>query len=99
VILTASYLEDRVQWHRAWAEMLRWLEEFEMKHVESIRSINSFETLMLTWDKLAAKEYRQVNIFYRAFRHLLSPRPATAVLSKLLLSEPHLSIPAYTLPK
>lgn len=48
--------EDRVQWFRAWASMQRWLEDFEMKHVEFMRSIKSFHTMYRTWDTLASNQ-------------------------------------------
>lgn len=38
--------------------MQRWLEDFEMKHIDFMRSIKSFHTMHLTWETLAnrAKE-------------------------------------------
>jgi hypothetical protein len=47
--------ENRVQWHRAWAEMMRWLEEYELKHVEFQRCIESFRKMHTIWDSLAEK--------------------------------------------
>jgi hypothetical protein len=49
----SQHVDDRVQWHRALAEMLRWMEEFEMKHVEFSRTIRSFLTMTETWTSLA----------------------------------------------
>jgi hypothetical protein len=56
--LTLLPLEDRVQWHRAWADMLRWLEEFELKHVEFIRCIRSFRSHQDAWAAAAASSPR-----------------------------------------
>lgn len=42
-----------MQWHRAWAETMRWLEEFELKHIEFIRCIGSFNTMHSIWDTMA----------------------------------------------
>jgi hypothetical protein len=47
--------EDQVQWHRAWAEMQRWLEEFELKHVELKQCVKSFWTIHVIWSSVAAK--------------------------------------------
>jgi hypothetical protein len=38
-----------VQWFRAWADMLRWLEDFELKHVEFVRCIRYFESMHRAW--------------------------------------------------
>jgi hypothetical protein len=51
--------EDQVQWHRAWAEMMRWLEEFELKHVEFVRCITGFDAMMSAWSAVATKETRE----------------------------------------
>ena len=48
-------LEDRIQWHRAYADMMRWLEEFELKHMEFIRCIKSFDAMATAWDAVSAK--------------------------------------------
>ena len=58
--------EDRVQWHRAWAETLRWLEEFEVKHLEFIRCIRYFDSMSDIWNTLARNEPRSG---YRAFAY------------------------------
>lgn len=44
-----------MQWFRGWANMMRWLEEFELKHVEFMRSIKSFERMSSVWAELASK--------------------------------------------
>jgi hypothetical protein len=49
---------DRVQWHRAWADMLRWLEEFELKHAEFVRCILSFEAMVSAWTSLSQEDER-----------------------------------------
>lgn len=49
VILT----DDRVQWFRTWASMMRWLEEFEMKHIEFMRCIQHFRTMHDIWKSLS----------------------------------------------
>jgi len=41
--------EDRVQWHRAHADMFRWLEQFELKHIEFSRCIKSFDYASSAW--------------------------------------------------
>jgi hypothetical protein len=64
-----NYPEDQVQWHRSLAEMMRWLEEFELKHVEFIRCINSFQTMATTWVVVAEKETRDG---YAAYARLQS---------------------------
>jgi hypothetical protein len=51
-LLTLSK-EDRVQWHRAWADMMRWLEEFELKHIELIRCIRSFNKMHSVWEVMS----------------------------------------------
>jgi hypothetical protein len=56
ILKYSCHAEDRVQWHRAWAEMLRWMEEFELKHTEFLKSINSFQTMSTAWDTLANAE-------------------------------------------
>jgi hypothetical protein len=38
--------------------MMRWLEEFELKHAEFIRCINSFRTTAMTWATIAGEETR-----------------------------------------
>lgn len=40
---------DRVQWFRAEAEMMRWLEELELKHFELLRTIKSFDYCATMW--------------------------------------------------
>jgi hypothetical protein len=52
-IQTYPSVDDRVQWHRAWAETMRWLEEYELKHMEFIRCIKSFETMRALWGTMA----------------------------------------------
>ncbi|KAJ6551103.1 hypothetical protein B0H10DRAFT_1968575 [Mycena sp. CBHHK59/15] len=44
---------DRVQWHRAEAEMYRWLEQYERKHVEGFRVIERFRRDSVVWAGLA----------------------------------------------
>jgi hypothetical protein len=56
--LLTSYLEDQVQWHRSLADMMRWLEEFELKHAEFIRCINGFGAMASAWSTIAAAEAR-----------------------------------------
>ena len=56
--------EDRVQWHRALAEMMRWLEEYEIKHVEFDRCIKAYSTMSSVWMELADKHS---HTGYRAF--------------------------------
>jgi hypothetical protein len=53
-----------VQWHRAQAEMERWLEEFEMKHVELMRCIQFFNHMHSSWASAATKAS---NPHYSAF--------------------------------
>jgi len=53
--LISFHAEDRVQWHRAWAEMQRWMEEFEMKHAEFIRCIETFRTMQQAWGTVAKR--------------------------------------------
>lgn len=48
-----------MQWFRAWAEMMRWLEEFELKHVEMARCILSFDRMRSVWDTLATSSQNQ----------------------------------------
>jgi len=45
-----------VQWFRAWAEMMRWMEEFELKHAEFTRCIRYFDYMERTWQILASKD-------------------------------------------
>jgi hypothetical protein len=40
---------DRVQWFRACAEMIRWLEQVELKHAELLRTIRYFDKLSSIW--------------------------------------------------
>jgi hypothetical protein len=56
--LMAGTIEDFVQWNRAEAEMIRWREQYEIKHTEFHRSIKYCRTFSNIWDKLAkeAKE-------------------------------------------
>jgi hypothetical protein len=35
--------------------MMRWLEEFELKHVEFVRTIRSFQTLAAAWSTVASR--------------------------------------------
>lgn len=49
-------VDDQVRWFRAEAEMLRWLEEFELKHVEFTRAIANFKTMENAWQTLADGE-------------------------------------------
>jgi hypothetical protein len=77
--------EDRVQWHRAWAEMMRWLEEFELKHAEFAKTINSFRTMANTWNTLADTEdddARAAFARHRSNTFLILHDHAVAVFSK-----------------
>ncbi|KAJ6615202.1 hypothetical protein B0H10DRAFT_2258038 [Mycena sp. CBHHK59/15] len=47
---------DRVQWHRAEAEMYRWLEQYERKHAEGFRVIERFRRDSVVWAGLADRE-------------------------------------------
>ncbi|RXW19693.1 hypothetical protein EST38_g6158 [Candolleomyces aberdarensis] len=55
---------DRVHWFRAEAEMERWREQWEVKLVEFLRCIRSFDTMSQTWTTLAT---RQSSSSYAAF--------------------------------
>jgi hypothetical protein len=82
--------EDRVQWFRAHAETMRWLEEFELKHVEFMRCIKSFETMRAIWGTIskrhdkpgyAAFAQRQADMYedlrddaISRFKHVANPR-------------------------
>ena len=46
-------LGDRVQYFRAEAEMLRWLEEYERKQAQFMRCIRSFSRMAKIWLQLA----------------------------------------------
>ncbi|KAJ2914357.1 hypothetical protein MD484_g6063, partial [Candolleomyces efflorescens] len=48
-------LGDRVHWFRAEAEMERWREQWEIKLIEFLRCIRSFDTMSETWTSLAAR--------------------------------------------
>lgn len=50
--------EDRVQWHRALAEMMRWLEEIEVKQIEFLRCTRYFDYLRQIWESIAGGERR-----------------------------------------
>jgi hypothetical protein len=62
--LALIFSEDRVQWHRAWAEMTRWLEEFKLKHVEMRQCIAYFYHMHTVWSSLASKS---TNLGYQGF--------------------------------
>jgi hypothetical protein len=62
------YIEDRVQWHRSWAEMLRWMEEFELKHAEFLKSINSFQAMSTAWSTLANAEGNPARAAFARYR-------------------------------
>ncbi|KAF4608969.1 hypothetical protein EYR40_001322 [Pleurotus pulmonarius] len=47
---------DRVQWFRAEAEMLRWMEQHEMKLAEFLRTLRSFDTMAKAWASLAESD-------------------------------------------
>ncbi|KAJ7696136.1 hypothetical protein B0H16DRAFT_1706433 [Mycena metata] len=51
---------ERVQWFRAEAEMYRWLEQYEHKHVELMRVIERYRRDSVVWAGLADRE-EQVN--------------------------------------
>jgi hypothetical protein len=55
-VLTQACLEDRVQWFRAWADMMRWMEEFELKHAELARCIRSLGHMSHVWEELAKED-------------------------------------------
>src|SRR5215475_805081 len=38
--------------------MMRWLEEYELKHVEFTRCIRSFKKMSIVWEELASKDER-----------------------------------------
>lgn len=62
---------DRVQWFRAEAEFLRWLEQMELKHFEFQRLISSFAFATSAW-KLTAEskpppEVQEVDAGFAAF--------------------------------
>jgi hypothetical protein len=44
--------------------MMRWLEEFELKHMEFLRCIRSFDTLRSSWSSIEAKEAREAYAAY-----------------------------------
>jgi hypothetical protein len=46
---------DRVQWFRAEAEVCRWLEQVELKHVEFLRLLDTFQYMSQLW-KNASQE-------------------------------------------
>ena len=46
--------------------MMRWLEEFELKHMEFIRCIKSFESMRAIWGTIAN---RHTGLGYSAFAH------------------------------
>lgn len=46
-------LGDRVLWFRAEAEMYRWLEQAEIKHVQFVRLVTSFRRMGDVWERLA----------------------------------------------
>ncbi|KAJ6448174.1 hypothetical protein C8R47DRAFT_1085076 [Mycena vitilis] len=47
---------DKVQWHRAEAEMYRWLEAYERKHAEGFRVREKFRRESEVWTKSADRE-------------------------------------------
>ena len=57
--ITHFLAADQVQWHRSWAEMLRWLEEFELKHIEFFQCIQTFQKLHLVFAESAKCEDRK----------------------------------------
>ena len=57
-------IEDRVQWHRSWAEALRWLEQFELKHIEFTRCIKYFDHFSKIWSAISSTEPK---LGHRAF--------------------------------
>jgi hypothetical protein len=56
--------EDRVQWFRSYGEMMRWLEELELRHVEFIRCITSLSSMETAWTTLANQEDREIYSAY-----------------------------------
>jgi hypothetical protein len=58
---------DRVQWFRSEAEVLRWLEQVELKHFEFIRLIRSFRYTSSVWRAAAAADEKKTSVGYRAY--------------------------------
>jgi hypothetical protein len=48
-------IENRVQFARAEAEFLRWLEQVEIKHAEIERVFNYYKKMVSIWDQLAER--------------------------------------------
>lgn len=76
-----------MQWFRAWANLQRWLEEFEMKHIDFMRSIKSFATMHLNWNELASQQVqpgkaafarRQSLLYFRLYEDAKSRFDKTA---------------------
>jgi hypothetical protein len=48
--------------------MLRWLEEFELKHAEFIKSINSFQSMADAWNTLANTDEDKARAAFARYR-------------------------------
>jgi hypothetical protein len=93
-------IDDRVQWHRSWAEMTRWLEEFELKHVELMRCAKSFESMRSAWSTLAAKESRSgYSAFARQQAHIYAQLYEDAAGMYARKAEPHFQVSDHEIPK
>lgn len=46
---------DRVQWFRSEAEMLRWLEQREIKYCEFVRLLQTFRHSKVLWESIETK--------------------------------------------
>jgi hypothetical protein len=87
-------LDDRVQWHRSWAEMMRWLEELELKHIEVMRCTKSFETMKSAWITLAKEESRpRYAAFAREQAHIYAQLHEDAARMYAKKAEPRLQVP------
>jgi hypothetical protein len=54
-------IENRVQFARAEAEFLRWLEQVEIKHAEIERVFNYYKKMVSIWDQLAERADKAVD--------------------------------------
>jgi hypothetical protein len=62
---------DRVHWFRAEVEMERWREQWEIKLVEFLRCIRSFQKMSETWSSLAARPSSQSHTAYACKKSLM----------------------------
>jgi hypothetical protein len=53
---------DRGQWFRAFAEMMRWLEQVELKHAELLRTIRYFDKLSSVWLALGSPKLHPIAV-------------------------------------